>query len=67
MPGRAIFGTATVLRLGREFEVMIRNNLNETVYASPTMSRGELFVRTSYQLGYISGFAISDSSRATSQ
>lgn len=67
MPGMAIFGTATVLRPGREFEVLSKNNLGEPVYASPAISRGALFVRTSSHLVCISGIAESGSSGATSQ
>lgn len=67
MSGIAIFGARAVLRPGREFEVLSRNNLGEPVYASPAISRGELFVRTSTHLVCISGIAASGSSGATSQ
>lgn len=39
-------GTTTVLKPGREFEVLAKNELGEPVYASPAIARGDLFIRT---------------------
>ena len=43
-------GTTTVLAAGREFNVLSKNPLGEPVFASPAISRGELFIRTDRHL-----------------
>ncbi len=39
-------GQMIVLRAGRTFDVLARNDMGETVFATPAISRGTLFVRT---------------------
>jgi outer membrane protein assembly factor BamB len=39
-------GKMFVLRAGDQFEVVSRNLLNEECYASPAISRGQMFIRT---------------------
>jgi len=39
-------GEATLIRPGKEFEVVARNNLEEPISSSPAISEGQLFVRT---------------------
>jgi len=39
-------GQVIVLRAGRAFEVLARNDMGETVFATPAISRGTLYVRT---------------------
>ncbi len=39
-------GQVLVLRAGRAFEVLARNEMKETVFATPAIARGALFVRT---------------------
>jgi outer membrane protein assembly factor BamB len=39
-------GVTHVLRAGKEFQVVARNALGDEIYASPAISRGQLFVRT---------------------
>jgi outer membrane protein assembly factor BamB len=46
-------GTTFVLRAGREFEVLARNELGEECLASPALSRGALFLRTRRHLACI--------------
>ena len=48
-------GTTTVLRPGREFEVIAKNELEEPVFASPAIAQGELFLRTAGQLVCVNG------------
>ncbi len=43
-------GNTTVLKAGRQPELLARNRLEEAVFASPAISRGELFIRTDQQL-----------------
>jgi len=43
-------GTTTVIAAGREFNVLGKNPLDEPVFASPAISRGELFIRTDRHL-----------------
>ena len=43
-------GTTYVTRVGREFEVVAKNHLDETTYASPAYSNRQLFIRTERQL-----------------
>jgi hypothetical protein len=39
-----------VLAAGREFKVLAKNGVGEECYASPAVSRGQLFVRTLHHL-----------------
>jgi outer membrane protein assembly factor BamB len=39
-------GQVIVLRAGRTFEVLARNDMGETVFATPAIAQGTLFVRT---------------------
>jgi outer membrane protein assembly factor BamB len=39
-------GQVTVLRAGRTFEVLARNEMGETVFATPAIAQGTLYVRT---------------------
>ena len=39
-------GMTYVVRAGPKFELVARNDLGEETYASPAVSRGQLFVRT---------------------
>jgi outer membrane protein assembly factor BamB len=39
-------GQVLVLRAGRTFDVLARNEMGETVFATPAISKGTLFVRT---------------------
>jgi hypothetical protein len=43
-------GTTWVLAAGREFKVLAKNGLGEECYASPAVSRGQMFVRTLHHL-----------------
>ena len=43
-------GTTYVLRAGPTFELVARNELGEACYASPAVSRGQLFLRTLHHL-----------------
>jgi outer membrane protein assembly factor BamB len=43
-------GTTFVLRAGRDFEVLAKNGLGEACYASPAVSRGQMFLRTLHHL-----------------
>ena len=38
-------GVTTVIRPGRELDIVARNVLDEAVYASPAISQGQLFIR----------------------
>jgi outer membrane protein assembly factor BamB len=38
-------GTTTVVRPGREFDVVAKNELGEETYASPAISSGQMFIR----------------------
>lgn len=40
------YGNTFVLKAGREFKVLHKNSLGEECYASPAVSRGQLFIRT---------------------
>ena len=52
-------GQLLVLRAGRIFEVLARIDMGETVFATPALSRGTMYVRTRGQL-----YAISATGRA---
>ena len=39
-------GVVTVVRAGREFEMLAQNNLEEPISASPTISGGRIYIRT---------------------
>lgn len=39
-------GTITVVKHGREFEIVAQNNLGETMTSSPVISNGQLYLRT---------------------
>lgn len=43
-------GETTVIEAGPEFKVLAKNPLDETVQASPAISRGQLFIRTERHL-----------------
>jgi outer membrane protein assembly factor BamB len=43
-------GTMFVLKSGPTFEVVCRNTLDEECYASPAISRGQIFIRTLHNL-----------------
>jgi outer membrane protein assembly factor BamB len=43
-------GTTTVLAARREFNIVSKNPLGEPTFASPAVSRGELFIRTDRHL-----------------
>lgn len=43
-------GICYVLKGGPKFEVVHKNNLGEEIYASPAVSRGQLFLRTAHHL-----------------
>jgi outer membrane protein assembly factor BamB len=43
-------GTTWVLAAGREFKVLAKNTLGEECYASPAVSRGQMFLRTLHHL-----------------
>ena len=43
-------GTMLVLRVGREFEVVARNEFPEGIYATPAVSNNQLFLRTQSHL-----------------
>ncbi|MFO0809551.1 MAG: PQQ-binding-like beta-propeller repeat protein [Gemmataceae bacterium] len=43
-------GTTHVLKAGPKFEVVARNKLGEECYASPAISHGQLFIRTTRHL-----------------
>jgi outer membrane protein assembly factor BamB len=43
-------GTTWVLPVGRDFKVLAKNALGEACYASPAVSRGQVFVRTLHHL-----------------
>lgn len=43
-------GTTYVTKVGRTFEIVAKNHLDETTYASPAFSDGQLFIRTERQL-----------------
>jgi outer membrane protein assembly factor BamB len=43
-------GETIVLKAGREFQVLARNDLGERIVASPAISNGQLFIRTD---GYV--------------
>jgi outer membrane protein assembly factor BamB len=47
-------GTTTVLRTGRNFELLAKNKLREPVFASPAIAQGDLFIRTDQHLFCIS-------------
>jgi outer membrane protein assembly factor BamB len=52
-------GTTWVLKAGPRFEVVSKNALNEECYASPAVSRGQIFIRTLHHL-YCIGPAAAD-------
>ena len=39
-------GKMFVLKAGPKFELLARNDLGEECYASPAISRGQIFIRT---------------------
>ena len=43
-------GDTVVLRAGREFDVIARNNIGEHTIASPAISNGQIFLRTDEHL-----------------
>ncbi len=43
-------GTTHVLKAGREFEVLGRNELGEQAWSSPAIADGALYIRTAQQL-----------------
>jgi outer membrane protein assembly factor BamB len=43
-------GTTYVIKAGPQFEVVSRNELGEECYASPAVSRGQIFMRTLHHL-----------------
>ncbi|MCH2179858.1 MAG: PQQ-binding-like beta-propeller repeat protein [Mariniblastus sp.] len=43
-------GTMLVLKSGREFEIVARNEFPEGIYATPAVSKNQLFLRTQSQL-----------------
>lgn len=43
-------GTMLVLRVGRDFEVVARNEFSEGIYATPAVSNNQLFLRTQSHL-----------------
>ncbi|MBY0522225.1 MAG: PQQ-binding-like beta-propeller repeat protein [Gemmataceae bacterium] len=53
------YGVTWVLKAGPKFEVVQKNDLGEEVYASPAISRGQLFLRTNKGL-YCIGSAVND-------
>jgi outer membrane protein assembly factor BamB len=48
-------GQLLVLRAGRRFELLTRIDMGETVFATPAISRGTLYVRTRGHLYAIAG------------
>lgn len=48
-------GTTTVLKPGRQFEVLSKNRLDDPTFASPAVARGDLFIRTDRHLYCIEG------------
>ncbi|MFI4946025.1 MAG: PQQ-binding-like beta-propeller repeat protein, partial [Burkholderiales bacterium] len=48
-------GQLLVLRAGRAFELLTRIDMGETVFATPAISRGTLYVRTRGHLYAIAG------------
>jgi outer membrane protein assembly factor BamB len=56
-------GRVTVVRAGSEFEVLARNDMNESVVASPALSQGCLFLRGDRHLYCISEPAHADEGR----
>jgi outer membrane protein assembly factor BamB len=48
-------GTCTVIRAGRKFEVIAKNQVNEPVFASPAIAQSDLFVRSDRNLFCIGG------------
>ena len=55
-------GETIVLKAGREFQVLARNDLDERLVASPAISGGQLFMRTDNYL-----FCIGKRSSATAR
>jgi outer membrane protein assembly factor BamB len=51
-------GVTTVLRAGRTVEVLAQNPLDEPVFASPAIARGELLIRTDRHLYCIRGASL---------
>ena len=43
-------GTVTVVKAGREFEEISKNELGETMTSSPAISNGRIYLRTSNAL-----------------
>lgn len=43
-------GVTTIIRPGEEFEVVAENALGEECYASPAVSRGQIFIRSEHHL-----------------
>jgi len=43
-------GETTVIKAGAAFEVLAKDPLDETVQASPAISRGQIFIRTEKHL-----------------
>ena len=39
-------GVVTVVKAGRDFEILAQNNLEEPISASPAISGGRIYVRT---------------------
>lgn len=48
-------GKVSVIKPGRDWEVLATNNLNESIYASPVVENGRLYIRTSGGLYCFSG------------
>lgn len=48
-------GTTTVLKPGRQFEVLSKNRLDDPTFASPAAAHGDLFIRTDRHLYCIDG------------
>lgn len=55
-------GIMYVLKAGPTFELVSKNTLEEETYASPAISRGQMFIRTASQL-YCIGATVNASSR----
>jgi outer membrane protein assembly factor BamB len=51
----AINGTVTVLRAGEKYEVLARNDIGESIVASPALSQGCIFLRGEQHLFCIGG------------
>jgi outer membrane protein assembly factor BamB len=51
----ALDGRVTVLRAGPQFKVLARNDLDESLVASPALAHGRLFLRGEKHLYCISG------------